>query len=1667
MDFSIPPYLPAEVQERLNEMINDYKEENLTKKGYEIKRKRLLEKNSHIGTPSIKEKKSVSNIRKNTIRIPGRNQSLSSTMNISKYAGTIPDNVSMASSSRSHRDTGSDPASSIYKVTTVNSTPNGVSPLKRHGRNYSTQLSLASFDPLAENSVYNPMIPLLQRDDIIKTDLTTKYKDYNIRSLSLPQILRGRFEVLGNENALITVDAKGKENFISWDKLYLRAEKVAHEMTKKKLYKNEKVILWYNKDEIIEFSVALLGCFIAGMVAIPASFEAYTLGEIMEIIKLTSSKFILISNECHKQVNNLYSTNNNTKIKLLKNDFFDTVTFLKTDDLGTYSKAKKGAPTFDTPYIAYIEFTRTPLGRLSGVMIKHETLLSQFKVLSEILDSRAMPDWKKVDIIKPYNVKHRLTSVNKRNLSRFTVMNTLDPTRSTGLIFGVLFNIFTGNLLISVNDQLINKPGGYENLINKYRADILLNDQLQLKQVVINYLENPEIIMAERKKTRIDFSCIKCCLTSCTTIDTDVTEMVVHKWLKNLGCIDAPLVYSPILSLLDFGGIIISTKDQLGGLENFPIHEPKLRLHDELFINREKLKENIIEASIPAMINSSSSFKDYLKVETFGFPIPNTLLCVVNPDNATLVPDLTVGEIWVSSIDLANEFFQLDKINAFVFNARLNFVKMQSYVSKNNSTSESLLRNAPEEKLETIMNLCPPETQFMRTKLMGFVFNGKVFILSLIEDMFLQNKLVRLSNWAHTSDTSKSRKDSNQHLNRMSSISPSIADSGNRSVISSPNHPKRSSDKRVVQTYYLQQISETLVRTVNTVYEVAAFELNHHKEEHFLVMVIESSLAKKKIASSELDPSNVVTVYKPDKVLEKKMNDLIDQLYRILWIFHKIKPMCMLVVPKGTLPRRYCSLEIANSTVEKKFISGELEAKFIKFQMDNIILDYIPHSSYYNESIFSEHLSKLRQLCVEEANTTNKVITLQDSGIDYRDISYDSRERKRKLTDFASIMDVLEWRIPTLKNKAAFSELGESFHSSSKMSDMMSLRSISWSNFEVIVASFLKKIVSSKTPLKSEDRIVILADNNIDYVAIVMACFYCNFVVIPLPPLSEENLEKDLVYLTEIIKTYKVKRIFIDMKVHTLLDTSPNNKIFKKYKHMMPKITLISKIKRKQGLSIKIFKKILSDTYHYKPGKKTLTVPRLVWISREFSSTKDIHVTMNHSTLMNACKVLKETLQLSADSSIFSLCSHTKGLGFILSSLIGIYVGSMTTLFSHDMVMANPKYFLMEVQNKNVRDLFLTLDSFTTLMDKASKLVNNVSRSNTNATRHHNKTSKKTSQTQISTIRGDMFRNVKNIMIPFIGRPEFNKIESILLSSQSIFVKRTQINYIYQHHFNPIISLHSYLDVPPVDFFADPTSLREGMVKEAAPGFQGLRLQDSGVVPVCTNVSIVNPETLLPCYEGEIGEIWCCSEANVFNYTISRDGKLVRDELISQQFKSRMTKGADNGLTYLRTGDLGFIRTVEITNSNGDLVRLNLLYVLGRINETIELLGLTHFVSDLERTVYAAHNNIKNCIISKAGGLLVCLIRCRPKCSELYANIAALVVSELLNRNGVIVDLCTFVKPNGPGSYVVDGEWKKNRSLIMNHWFSQKLLVETQFGVNYGENISMYLLSDFNKDTVN
>ncbi|AET40115.1 Cmr2p Ecym_5357 [Eremothecium cymbalariae DBVPG len=1630
MDFSIPRNISPDALTKLQSIIRDFHEGNLTARGYNSKRQQVLERESQVCSVSpVKDSASVSSSQQPQHHISSFPLSPGSAISQSYTSHTRDHSVTSTARTSATHDIQSMTSQSLYRVTTSNSNPvsHNLSP---HDLQY--------YNPNYGNNSYRPMIPLLPRIN----DQSQFLKE------SLPSILRARSQVYERETAILGINSRGKETSISWDKLYLRAEKVAHELGKIKPRKTEKILLWYDGGETIEFSVALLGCFIAGLIGVPVSFETYTLNEIIEIIKQTNAKLILISEECMKQLDNLH-VSSNSKLHLTKSDFFSRLTFVKTDDLGVYSRAKKASPVFSIPSVSYIEFSRTPLGKLSGVVMKHKVLWRQFENLTDILNSRAKSNWKKGSIKCPYKD-------GKRSSSRYVILSSLDPTRSTGLVLGTLFNIFSGNLLICVHANLLKRPGIYEYLINKYRADVLLNDPLQLKQVVINYLENPESTIS--KKSKIDFSCIKLCLTSCTTIDTEVADMIVHKWLKNLGCMDASQAYSPMLTLLDFGGIFISVRDQLGRMENFPLHDPKLRLQDDVFIDKEQLKDNIVQPSISAMINSSSSIKDFLRLTTFGYPIPDSTICVVDPDTRVLVEDLTVGEIWISAPSVTDEFYHMERLTDFVFNAKLNFKKMISTLesSEEKFKSESYMANI--ERLDTIMTLVPPQTSFLRTKLIGFIHNGKIYTLSLIEDMFLQNKLIRLQNWSHTSDVNRSIKE-NPKNNRISALSKSSLSLG---------------PKRIVQTFYLQHISENLVRTVDKVSEVSAFELGHKNYEHYLVMVVESFLANNAILNQGSSNTNMYAMHEK-LAMEQKMNDLTEQIYKILWIFHKIQPFCCLVVPPDSLPRRYCSMEIANRTVESRFLSGKLNSKFVKFQLDNVILDFVPHSSYYNESIFSEHLSKLRHhalsMHIVETLGIPPESTWQTSGLDYKKDSYDE-DTGEPLTGFNTIMDILEWRTSRHATDFAFSN-GSDYHIAGGSADQY--RKLSWEKISSLIACFIKKIVDSKNPLKRGDHVIIMCENTVDYVAIVLACFYCRLVIIPLPLLHDTHSEAEVTFLMNVIMNYDVKRIFVDQKVENLLEQNSQISILlKKIKNQLPKITTITKVKRRSGLLPKQYQFILEEQY----GTLSTQEACVVWINRDDDRSAALNVIMSHSTLLKMCKVLKETLKMTKDKHIMSVCFFTRGIGFLYSCLLGIFVGASTSLFSSTELINNPKNLLIGLQNTNVKDIVLSPDVLYMIMDRGSAILENQGKIVSS-----NEKGKKESKS-LSVLKPYFLRHVENIMIPFTGRPRFRAIEALIGKYPLAGATHLQVNYVYEHRFNPFISLRSYLGILPIDIYLDPVSLREGIVNELDPLVvsssvlkNAIHLQDSGIVSACTEVSIVNPETLEQCYENEIGEIWCCSEANVFDYSIcspsrtsssrevtgiNKRSKITRDLFISQQFRSKIKNQDDIGLSYLRTGDLGFIKTVERIDSKGGSMNLSVLYVLGSINETVEILGLTHFVIDLETTVLKTHPSIENCIIVKTGGLLSCLIECNSN-SEIpqYSNITPLVVSLLLKQHGVVLDLCCFVKLKSLNYIVKD--WQKNRSQLLEDWLNKKLTIEAQYGVNVGENNSIYLLSDFEK----
>ena len=102
-------------------------------------------------------------------------------------------------------------------------------------------------------------------------------------------------------------------------------------------------------------------------------------------------------------------------------------------------------------------------------------------------------------------------------------------------------------------------------------------------------------------------------------------------------------------------------------------------------------------------------------------------------------------------------------------------------------------------------------------------------------------------------------------------------------------------------------------------------------------------------------------------------------------------------------------------------------------------------------------------------------------------------------------------------------------------------------------------------------------------------------------------------------------------------------------------------------------------------------------------------------------------------------------------------------------------------------------------------------------------------------------------------------------------------------------------------------------------------------------IRIVDPFTLVPRADGEVGEIWITGKSVAAGYWN-------RPRESAATFRAFLAGGTDG--PYLRTGDLGCV-------ADGHL------FVTGRIKDVLIVRGLKHYPHDIEATAEGAHRALR------------------------------------------------------------------------------------------------------------
>ena len=818
--------------------------------------------------------------------------------------------------------------------------------------------------PMLRNSDLPPIGALSHQEPLEPRDVP--FAAYDPHNGNIPMskfdniaaVLRHRARTNPKQPAYWVLDQKGKEiSSITWEKFASRAEKVAQVIRdKSNLYSGDRVALIYREVEVIDFAVAFMGCFIAGVVAVPINYTNNDDYNRLNLVLTTTQAHLALTTDANLK-------NFQRDITANKLNWPRGVEWWKTNEFGSHHPKKKDdAAPLVVPDLAYIEFSRAPTGDLRGVVMSHRTIMHQTACLSAIIAT------------VPSNGNDTFNSGLRDKQGRLMagggageiLLSYLDPRQSIGLILGLLLTVYGGHTTVWMESRAVETPGLYANLITKYKATLMAADYPGLKRAAYNYQADPMTTRNFKKNFEPNFSSVKLCLIDTLTVDSEFHEILADRWLRPLRNPRARELVAPMLCLPEHGGMVISMRDWLGGEERMgcPLkiigsddddneeekkdETPVAPQHDygsligggtlqpsdekgrtelsEALLDKESLKTNevVVLAMGEEARRRAGNEPGTVRVGAFGYPIPDATLAIVDPETCLLCSPLVIGEIWVDSPSLSGGFWALPKHTETIFHARP--YKFQ----EGNPTPVAI------------------EPEFLRTGLLGCIIEGKIFVLGLYEDRLRQKV-----EWVE--------------------------------------HGMEVAEYRY---FFVQHLIISIMKNVPKIYDCSAFDV-FVNDEHLPIVLLESNAASTAPTTSGGPPRQLDTAL---------LDSLSERCMEVLYQEHHVRVYCVMITAPNVLPRvnKNGRQEIANMLCRKEFDMGTLPCVHVKFGVERAVMN-LPVGVDPVGGIWSQVSTSARQDIL-------KMQEKQYSGVDYREVVIDDRT-STPLNNFSSIVDLLQWRV--------------------------------------------------------------------------------------------------------------------------------------------------------------------------------------------------------------------------------------------------------------------------------------------------------------------------------------------------------------------------------------------------------------------------------------------------------------------------------------------------------------------------------------------------------------------------------------------------------------------------------------------------------------------------------
>uniref|UniRef100_A0A8C1GPB7 Disco-interacting protein 2 homolog Ba n=1 Tax=Cyprinus carpio TaxID=7962 RepID=A0A8C1GPB7_CYPCA len=603
----------------------------------------------------------------------------------------------------------------------------------------------------------------------------------------------------------------------------------------------------------------------------------------------------------------------------------------------------------------------------------------------------------------------------------------------------------------------------------------------------------------------------------------------------------------------------------------------------------------------------------------------------------------------------------------------------------------------------------------------------------------------------------------------------------------------------------------------------------------------------------------------------------------------------------------------------------------------------------------------------------------QASGRDLRLI--DDQEQSKKVNLSSSVLqhqflsEALQWRAQTDPDHVLYMLLNaKGVAVSTATCSQLHKRA------EKITAALLER-----GGINTGDNVVLLYPPGIDLIASFYGCLYAGCIPVTVRPPHPQNLAATLPTVRMIIDVSKASCILTTQTLMKILRSkeaaaSVNVKTW-------PNIIDTDDLPKKRPSHI------------YKPP----TAEMLAYLDFSVSTTGMLTgVKISHSAVNALCRSIKLQCELYSSRQIAICMDPYCGLGFVLWCMSSVYSGHQSILIPPMELETSLPLWLSTLSQYKIRDTFCSYS----VMELCTKGLG--------------------TQTEA---RGVNLSCVRSCVVIAEERPRLALTQSFSKLFKDLGLSPRAVSTAFGARVNLAICLQGTAGPDPSTVYVDMKSLRHDrvrLVERGAP--QSLPLTESGTILPGVRVIIVNPETRGPLGDSHLGEIWVSSPHNASGYyTIYGEESLQADH-----FNTRLSFG-DTETLWARTGYLGFVTRTELLDASGD--RHNALFVVGSLDETLELRGLRYHPIDIETSVSRAHRSIAESAVFTWTNLLVVVVELSGSEQEAL-DLVPLVTNVVLKEHHLIVGVVVIVDP---GVIPINSRGEKQRMHLRDSFLADQL----------------------------